>query len=103
MVFNSLAVLSVAHASADAWQQIARIPMQDRVSSHQLLDLVCCFPLHQLGRLALCLWTLLCLPPPDSFYYSYPSSSSDSSDDNDDHHPYHHHDDGSSSSSAVDL
>ncbi|KAJ7955440.1 Serine/threonine-protein kinase pats1 [Quillaja saponaria] len=78
MVFNSLIVLSVAHLSADAWQYIACI--QDRLSSNQLLDLVCCFPLQQLGRFALCLWTFLCLPPPDAYYtYSYSSDSDDSS------------------------
>merc|ERR1712226_250441 len=83
MVFNSLMVLSVAHVSADAWQYIACNP--ERLSSHQLLDLICCFPLQQLGRLALCLWTFLCLPPPDSFYsYAYYSSSSSSDDDDDD-------------------
>ena len=83
MVFNSLMVLSVAHVSADAWQYIACNP--ERLSSDQLLDLICCFPLQQLGRLALCLWTFLCLPPPDSFYsYAYYSSSSSSDDDDDD-------------------
>ncbi|KDP30590.1 hypothetical protein JCGZ_16243 [Jatropha curcas] len=87
MVFNSLMVLSVAHKSADLWQEIARIQLQERVSSHQLLDLICCFPLQQLGSFALWLWTFLCLPPPDSFYpYSYYSNSSSS--DEDDHH-YH--------------
>ncbi|PON98040.1 hypothetical protein TorRG33x02_061140 [Trema orientale] len=78
MVFNSLLVLSVAHVSADAWQCLACFP--ERLSSHQLLDLVFCFPLQQLGRLALCLWTFLCLPPPDSFYsYAYSSDSDDDS------------------------
>ncbi|KAF4351793.1 hypothetical protein G4B88_030154 [Cannabis sativa] len=72
MVFNSLLVVSVAHVSADAWQCLACFP--ERLSSRQLLDLVFCFPLQQLGRFALCLWTFLCLPPPDSFYsYSYSS------------------------------
>uniref|UniRef100_A0A7N2LH37 Uncharacterized protein n=1 Tax=Quercus lobata TaxID=97700 RepID=A0A7N2LH37_QUELO len=71
-----------AHESADAWQYIACNP--ERLSSHRLLDLICCFPLQQLGCLALCLWTFLCLPPPDSFYsYAYYSSSSSSDDDDD--------------------
>ncbi|XP_061979929.1 uncharacterized protein LOC133700422 [Populus nigra] len=102
MVFNSLIVLSVAHVSADVWQQIACIRFQDRVSSQQLLDLVCCFPLQQLGRLALFVWTFLCLPPPDSFLssYSYYSTSSD----DEDHHQYgHHHHQASSSSSSADV
>ncbi|CAK7339080.1 unnamed protein product [Dovyalis caffra] len=102
MVFNSLIVLSVAHISADAWQQIACLRLQDRVSSHQLLDLVCCFPLQQLGRFALYIWTFLCLPPPDSFMssYSYQSTSSD----DEDHHPhrlYGHRDHASSSSTSI--
>ncbi|KAJ9153321.1 hypothetical protein P3X46_026771 [Hevea brasiliensis] len=99
MVFNSLIIASVAHKSADAWQQIARIQLQDRLSSHQLLDLICCFPLQQLGSFALWLWTFLCLPPPDSFYpYSYYSSSSE-----DDDQPYLTHALASSSSSSSSL
>ncbi|KAJ0020601.1 uncharacterized protein LOC116143097 [Pistacia vera] len=98
MVFNSLAVLTVAHVSADAWQSASCIPTQERLSSQQLLDLVCCLPLQQLGRFALCLWTFLCLPPPDSFYsYSTYYDSSDSDYYVDDHG------DGASSSSTVDL
>lgn len=76
MVFNSLIVLWVANRSADVWQYVACIP--DRISSQQLLDLICCFPLQQFGRLALCLWTFFCLPPSD-YYYHTSSSSSDSS------------------------
>ncbi|CAI0440570.1 unnamed protein product [Linum tenue] len=86
MVFNSVIVLSVAHVSVEAWQQIACLRLQNRFTAPQLLDLLCCFPLHQLGRFAVCLWTFLCLPPSDSFYsYSYSSSSSSAdSDDSDD-------------------
>lgn len=115
MVFNSSMVLAVAHDSADAWQRMSCcIPTSERVSSHQLLDLVCCFPLEQLGRFALCLWNYFCLSPPsDSLFYSYYDDPSDDDDDDDsdsDHHRYyyyydHHHgaDGGSaSSSSAVD-
>ncbi|KAL5765273.1 hypothetical protein ACOSQ2_017867 [Xanthoceras sorbifolium] len=113
MVFNSEMVLTVAHASADMWQYLSCIPSPDRVSSHQLLDLVCCFPLQQLGRFALCLWTFLCLPPPDSLYaYSYYDSSDSDSDfdhHDHDHHHHHHHDhhrdaaSSSSTSTTVDL
>ncbi|GMN49697.1 hypothetical protein TIFTF001_018865 [Ficus carica] len=102
MVFNSLLVVSVAHTSAEAWQWLACLP--ERLSSQQLLDLVLCFPLQQLGRLALCIWTFLCVPPPDSFY-SYSYSSDDDSDDSSssssssaaavvyDHHYYNEHSD----------
>ncbi|KAI9075793.1 hypothetical protein K1719_042279 [Acacia pycnantha] len=90
MVFNSLAVVSVAHVSANVWQSVACIP--ERLSSEQLLDLVCCFPLQQLGRLALCLWTFLCLPQPDSYYsYYYSSSDSDDSSTTLDLDEYYHH------------
>lgn len=76
MVFNSVMVVWVANRSADVWQYVACIP--DRLSSQQLLDLICCFPLQQFGRFALCLWTFFCLPPSDSYYYSS-SNDSDSS------------------------
>lgn len=75
MVFCSFIVLSVAHLSADASQSIARFP--DPLTSHQLLYLLFAFPLQQLSRLALSLWTLFCVPPPGSFYYYYYSSDSD--------------------------
>ncbi|XP_057954756.1 uncharacterized protein LOC131148839 [Malania oleifera] len=94
MVFNSLLVLSVAKTSADVWQQIACIP--DRISPDQLLDLICCFPLHQLGRLAICFCTFFCLPPPDSYYYPsnyYDSDSSSSDYDDDDVYYYDSHSD----------
>ncbi|XP_062076493.1 uncharacterized protein LOC133781491 [Humulus lupulus] len=93
MVFNSLLVVSVAHVSADAWQCLACFP--ERLSSRQLLNLVFCLPLQQLGRFALCLWTFLCLPPSDSFYsYSYSSDSDDSSTTRDyDDYYYHSHSD----------
>ncbi|KAF8041122.1 hypothetical protein BT93_B3139 [Corymbia citriodora subsp. variegata] len=80
MVFNGVMILRVAHESAHRWQSAVCVPIAERVSSDQLLDLVCCFPLHQLGRLALFIWTFLCVPPPDSNYYSYVSDD-DSSDD----------------------
>ncbi|OVA06357.1 hypothetical protein BVC80_8885g3 [Macleaya cordata] len=76
MVFNSVIVMNVANLSANFCQYIACNP--DRLSSQQVLDLICCLPLQQLGRLALCLWTFFCFPPPDS-YLSYSDDSSDSS------------------------
>ncbi|KAF9688579.1 hypothetical protein SADUNF_Sadunf01G0003000 [Salix dunnii] len=96
------ASIRVAHISADVWQQIACIRFQDRVSSPQLLDLVCCFPLQQLGRFALFVWTFLCLPPPDSFLSSYAYHSTSSDDE--DHHQYgHQQQQTSSSSSSADV
>ncbi|KAA0040112.1 hypothetical protein E5676_scaffold859G001090 [Cucumis melo var. makuwa] len=71
----NLIVLSVAHLSADVSQSIARFP--DPLTSHQLLYLLFAFPLQQLSRLALSLWTFFCVPPPGSFYYYYYSSDSD--------------------------
>ncbi|KAF6139278.1 hypothetical protein GIB67_021488 [Kingdonia uniflora] len=83
MVFNSVVVSTVANLSANICQYIACNP--ERLSNQQVLDLVCCFPLQQLGRLALCLWTFFCFPPPDS-YLSYSSSSTSSDDDGEDSH-----------------
>ncbi|PSR90269.1 Serine/threonine-protein kinase pats1 [Actinidia chinensis var. chinensis] len=89
MVFNSLLVLSVANKSADVWQYIACFP--ERISSDQLVDLVCCLPLQQLGRFALCLWSFFCLPPsPDSYYHSHSYYDSDS--DSSSSISYYHHD-----------
>nr|DAD42083.1 TPA_asm: hypothetical protein HUJ06_000313 [Nelumbo nucifera] len=76
MVFNSHLVVTVANLSANLCQYIACNP--ERLSSQQVLELVCCFPLQQLGRLALCLWTFFCFPPPQP-YHSYSSDDSDSS------------------------
>ncbi|KAI3738786.1 hypothetical protein L2E82_28942 [Cichorium intybus] len=71
MVFNTVLVASVATVSADVWQSVACF--SERISSDELLDLVICFPLQQLGRFALCVWNFFCVPPspPDSYYYSY--------------------------------
>ncbi|ESW31549.1 hypothetical protein PHAVU_002G247400 [Phaseolus vulgaris] len=74
MVWNSMVVLAVARASAEAWECIA-----EPLSSDQILDLVCCFPLHQL---ALCLYSFFCAP---HFNYSYFPSDSDDDDDDDDY------------------
>ncbi|KAG7621866.1 hypothetical protein ISN44_As04g027190 [Arabidopsis suecica] len=87
MVFNGQTVMSVAHLSAEIWQRLRLIPPSDRISSREMLELVCFFPLQQLGRLALCLLTCLCLPSPGLLYpetaeddrdhvYVYGSSSS---------------------------
>ncbi|KAL3743178.1 hypothetical protein ACJRO7_018473 [Eucalyptus globulus] len=51
------------HESASAWQSAVCIPIAERVSSNQLLDL-----------------TFLCVPPPDSNYYSYVFDDSFDSD-----------------------
>ena len=91
MVFSSLVVLSVARVSGEAWQWVACIG--EPLSGEQLLDLLCCFPLHQLGRLALCLCSFFCLPQPDSYYSYLPSDDDDVLDDD------HDHDDDSSSTS----
>lgn len=69
MVFNGRTVMSVAHLSAEIWQLLRRIPPSDRLSSREMLELVCLFPLQQLGRFALWLLTFLCLPPPLGLLY----------------------------------
>lgn len=74
MVLNIGIALRIAQASADACQPSARD--QNRLTTPQLLDLFCCFPLHHLGRVILCVWTYLCVSPPDS-YYSYSYSDED--------------------------
>ncbi|KAK3204868.1 hypothetical protein Dsin_018914 [Dipteronia sinensis] len=96
MVLNSEIVLRVAHVSGEMWQYLSCVPSPERMSRQQLLDVVCCLPLQQLGRFAICLWTFLCLPPPDSFYY-YDSFDSDSDSD------HHHQHASASSSSSVHL
>ncbi|KAL8262926.1 hypothetical protein R6Q59_024275 [Mikania micrantha] len=79
MVFNTVLVASVATVSADVWQSIACI--SERISSDELLDLVICFPLQQLGRFALCVWNFFCVPPPPPEYsYSYYDDDDDESD-----------------------
>lgn len=76
MVFSSVLLATVATVSADLCQYIACNPQ--RLSSEEVLDLICCFPLQQLRRIALCVWSFFCFPPPDSYPFS--SSDSDSSD-----------------------
>ncbi|XP_020994568.1 uncharacterized protein LOC107480508 [Arachis duranensis] len=97
MVFSSMLVVSVARVSGEAWQWAACIG--EPLTTEQLVDLLCCFPLHQLGRLALCLCSFFCLPNPDSYYYysSYlPSDDDDDDDLADDHDDY-------SSSTSIDF
>ncbi|CAJ1938350.1 unnamed protein product [Sphenostylis stenocarpa] len=72
MVWNSMVVLAVARASAEACECIA-----EPLSSDQILDLVCCFPLQQL---ALCLYSFFCAPHSN---YSYFPTDSDDDDDGD--------------------
>ncbi|XP_058735792.1 uncharacterized protein LOC131607855 [Vicia villosa] len=89
MVFNTHVAVRVARFSAEAWQRLSCI--DDPINSDQLLDLLCCFPLHQFGRLALCLCSFFCLPQPHSFYSSYLISDSEDEDE----------DSGSGSSSST--
>ncbi|OAY41936.1 hypothetical protein MANES_09G141000v8 [Manihot esculenta] len=80
MVLNSNLVVSIANVSANLCQYIACNP--ERLRSHEVLNLLFCFPLHHLGRLALSLWTYLCYNP-------NPANLSDfdfNDDDNDDSH-----------------
>ncbi|CAH1425092.1 unnamed protein product [Lactuca virosa] len=83
MVFNTVLVASVATVSADVWQSVACFT--ERINSDELLDLVICFPLQQLGRFALCVWNFFCVPPspPDSYYYSYAYYDDDDGDESD--------------------
>ena len=83
MVFNTVLVASVATVSADVWQSVACF--SERIGSDELLDLVICFPLQQLGRFALCVWNFFCVPPspPDSYYYSHAYYDDDDESDYD--------------------
>ncbi|KAM1305847.1 hypothetical protein ACFX2H_008310 [Malus domestica] len=71
MVLNSHVVVRVANISANLCQYIACNP--ERLSSHQVLHLLFCFPLHHLRRR---LVAFLCLP--------FLSSSDDDDDDDED-------------------
>ncbi|KAG1347603.1 hypothetical protein COCNU_06G014320 [Cocos nucifera] len=92
MVFNSRWVAAVATVSADACQYVACNP--DRLSSEQVLELICCLPLHQLRRLALCLFSFFCFPvaePPPRRrrrFYAYRRSFSSSSSSSSSSDPY---------------
>lgn len=80
MTFNGVLVVSVAKVSAEIWQLLACLP--EPISSQQLLDLVICFPLQQIGRLALCVCTFLCFPPTLYSYQRYSHTTSTSSSHN---------------------
>ncbi|CAN4098020.1 unnamed protein product [Withania somnifera] len=69
MTFNGVLLVSLAKVSAEIWQLLACLP--EPISSQQLLDLVICFPLQQMGRLTLCVCTFLCFPPNHYSYQSY--------------------------------
>ncbi|XP_039130087.1 uncharacterized protein LOC120266514 [Dioscorea cayenensis subsp. rotundata] len=77
MVFSSARVARVATVSADLCQYIACNPQ--RLSSSEVLDLLCCLPLYHLRRLALCLFSFFCFPPDHLHPYHYRRSSSSSS------------------------
>ncbi|CAB4316224.1 unnamed protein product [Prunus armeniaca] len=76
MVLNSNVVVRVANISANICQYIACNP--ERLSSHQVLHLLFCFPFHQLRRR---LVAFICLP-----YLSSSSSSEDDDEDEDSSH-----------------
>lgn len=94
MVFNGGMLVSAAKTSSEVWQYMACLGEEQRIDGQQMVDLVICFPLQQLGRLLFYLWTFLCVPP--QLYYpnnnatiSYYDDTDTSDDDDDD-------DDGSS-------
>ncbi|XP_047968681.1 uncharacterized protein LOC125212526 isoform X2 [Salvia hispanica] len=79
MPFNSVLLISTATRSAEVWQQLACLP--ERISSDEMVDLVVCFPLQQLGRWALYVWTYLCVSPyPHRHHYEASYTSDDDSD-----------------------
>lgn len=95
MVFNGGSVMSVALFSAEVWQELRRIPPSDRISSREMLDLVCFFPLQELGRYAVWFLTVLCLPPPGLLYPEVDEEEEEEEDDRDHDFAY------SSSSAAI--
>ncbi|KAL0688512.1 hypothetical protein Bca4012_088189 [Brassica carinata] len=70
------------------------IPPSDRISSREMLDLVCLFPLQELGRFAVWFLTVLCLPPPGLLY---PEVDDEEEEDDRDDHAFAY----SSSSAAI--
>ncbi|XP_010483129.1 PREDICTED: uncharacterized protein LOC104761715 [Camelina sativa] len=91
MVFRGDTVMSVAHISAEIFQRLRLIRPSDRISSGEMLQLVCCFPLQQLGRFVFWFWNYICVPPPEILYFD---GGRDGNDDDDDGY-------GSSSSSSI--
>uniref|UniRef100_A0A1J3DZ89 Uncharacterized protein n=1 Tax=Noccaea caerulescens TaxID=107243 RepID=A0A1J3DZ89_NOCCA len=77
MVFRGDAVMSVAHLSAGNFQRFRSIPPSDRISSGEMLELVCCFPLQQLGRFVMWFWNYICVPPPEILYFNDDDRDSD--------------------------
>lgn len=77
MVFRGDAVMSVAHLSAGIFQRFRSIPPSDRISSGEMLELVCCFPLQQLGRFVMWFWNYICVPPPEILYFNGDDRDSD--------------------------
>ncbi|KAL0843721.1 hypothetical protein Bca101_016967 [Brassica carinata] len=89
MVFRGDTVMSVAHSSADIFQRW--IPASERIRSGEMLQLVCCFPLQELGRFVSWLWNYICVPPPEILYFERSSSSSSSSSIVNNQNYYHLH------------
>ena len=77
-MFRGDTVMSVAHLSAEIFQRLRWIPASDRIRSGEMLQLVCCFPLQQLGRFVLWFWNYICVAPPE------PDDDWDDDDDDDD-------------------
>ncbi|ESQ42765.1 hypothetical protein EUTSA_v10015369mg [Eutrema salsugineum] len=96
MVFRGDTVMSVAHLTAEITQRLRWIPASDRISSGEMLQLVCCFPLQQLGRFVLWFWNYICVPPPEILYFDYDDDDDDDDGDRDNADVY-----GPSSSSSI--
>ncbi|KAL1195202.1 hypothetical protein V5N11_029115 [Cardamine amara subsp. amara] len=95
MVFRGDTVMSVAHLSAEIFQRLRSIPQSERISSGEMLQLVCCFPLQQLGRFVFWFWNYICVLPPESLYFGYRDDSDDSYGSSSSssivtHHNYYH-------------
>ncbi|KAJ0246107.1 Uncharacterized protein HA466_0176840 [Hirschfeldia incana] len=97
MVFRGDTVMSVAHLSAEMSQRLRWIPASGRIRSGEMLQLVCCFPLQQLGRFVLWFWNYICVAPPetdddwdDDDVSSSSSSSSSSPSSIVNHQNYYH-------------
>ncbi|CAN6440707.1 unnamed protein product [Victoria cruziana] len=89
MVFNGLLIFAVASWSADACQSISCNP--ERLPTAQVFHLLCCVPLQQIRRLAVCLWTVLCNPN-SQFFSDSSSDDSDYASDADDYYDDSHSD-----------
>ncbi|CAN1765297.1 hypothetical protein LINPERHAP1_LOCUS9586 [Linum perenne] len=76
MVLNTNLAVAVAGVSANLCQYIACNP--ERLPSDQVLHLIFCLPVQQLGRVAISLWTYLCYNPNPANYITDLDSDSDS-------------------------